>query len=186
MKVIANKRDRACIRGQRKLGIDVQVRNRHVAILILLLTVFLAACVPTNADDAKRQAEVAERGAEVMPFDLEQTMHVFTPQDNGGLQKVALKDDGATEQIELIRIHLQEEAERFQEGDFADPAQIHGHEMPGLAELRAHDGRIEIRYSELPDGAQIEYITEDEGLIDAIHHWFKAQLMDHGSHAQQQ
>lgn len=182
MKVIDNQRDERRVNGQR-ISMRHRARSGCIPILMLISIFVLAACVPANADQSKRQAEVAERGVDVMPFDLEQTMHVFTPRDDGGLQKVVLKEDGAVEQIDLIRVHLQEEAERFRKGDFADPAQIHGHEMPGLAELSDHAGRIEIRYSELPEGAQIEYITDNAELIEAIHHWFEAQLMDHGSHA---
>jgi hypothetical protein len=38
------------------------------------------------------------------------------------------------EQIALIRQHLQDEAEKLRRADFGDPATIHGHDMPGLAE----------------------------------------------------
>lgn len=156
---------------------------------LLLLSITLVACGPTNATETEgtlpsRQAEVAARGTDVMPFDLDQTTHIFTPREDGGLQQVVVKEDADAEQLELVRTHLREEAQNFRNGDFADPAQIHGHQMPGLAELRAHDGRITVRYSELPDGAQIEYITEDEQLVEAIHLWFEAQVMDHGVHAQ--
>jgi hypothetical protein len=39
-----------------------------------------------------RQEEIARRGAKVMPFDLEPTAHVFQKLDDGGLQKVVVKD----------------------------------------------------------------------------------------------
>ncbi len=130
-----------------------------------------------------RQAEVAARGAEVMPFDLEQTRHVFEELDDGGLQIVVAKDPANAEQIRLIRDHLQEEAERFRRGDFGDPATIHGQEMPGLRELRASAGRIEVGYSALPGGAQLRYHTTDPQLVDALHRWFAAQVSDHGAHA---
>jgi hypothetical protein len=39
-----------------------------------------------------RHEEVAARGATVMPFDLEQTMHVFQKLEDGGLQKVVVKE----------------------------------------------------------------------------------------------
>jgi hypothetical protein len=130
-----------------------------------------------------RQAEVAARGAQVMPFDLEQTIHVFQPLEDGGVQTVTAKDPASVEQIELIRGHLQEEAARFRRGDFSDPAKIHGDAMPGLAELRAGASRIDVRYTELSDGAQLRYTTSDPALITALHHWFQAQLSDHGQHA---
>ena len=130
-----------------------------------------------------RQANVAAHGAQVMPFDLDQTHHVFDPLDDGGLQTVTANDPANEEQIGLIQEHLAEIAQEFQEGNFSDPAQIHGHQMPGLEELRAGASRIEITYSALPDGGKIRYLTEEPDLINAIHHWFMAQLSDHGQHA---
>jgi hypothetical protein len=56
--------------------------------------------------------------------------------------------------------------------------------MPGLAELRAGHERFEVRYRDLPDGAQIDYRTADPSLVTAIHHWFDAQLGDHGDDAE--
>jgi hypothetical protein len=130
----------------------------------------------------ERQEEVAERGSEVMPFDLERTTHLFEKTDDGGLQQV-LSDDNDPEQIALIQTHLQEEALRFQQGDFDDPAQIHGDQMPGLALLRAEYGQVEVVYTPLAEGAQITYQAETPELIAAIHAWFDAQLSDHGPHA---
>jgi len=133
-------------------------------------------------DVTTRQEEVAKRGSEVMPFDLERTTHLFEKTVYGGLQQV-LSDDGDREQIALIQTHLQEEALRFQQGDFDDPAQIHGDEMPGLAVLRAEYGQVEVVYTPLGDGAQIDYKAETLEVIAAIHAWFDAQLTDHGAHA---
>ncbi|HEX6383188.1 MAG TPA: hypothetical protein VF177_00825 [Anaerolineae bacterium] len=136
----------------------------------------------TSQDVRARQEEVAERGSEVMPFDLERTTHLFEKTAYGGLQQV-LSDDGDIEQIALIQAHLQEEALRFQRGDFDDPAQIHGDEMPGLTVLRAEYGQVEVVYTPLPDGAQIVYQAEAPEVTAAIHAWFDAQLSDHGTHA---
>jgi hypothetical protein len=130
-----------------------------------------------------RQEEVAKRGAQVMPFDLEQTMHMFQTLADGGRQTVTAKDPSNSAQIALIQAHLQEEAAKFQRGDFSDPAQIHGEDMPGLAALRAGAGHIAVQYTPLPNGAQIQYTTQDPGLITALHQWFAAQRSDHGHHA---
>jgi hypothetical protein len=55
--------------------------------------------------------------------------------------------------------------------------------MPGLAQLKAGAAKIYVRYSALPDGAQIRYQAKDPKLVTALHQWFSAQLSDHGSHA---
>jgi hypothetical protein len=101
---------------------------------------------------------------------------------SGGVQQV-LSTDGDTQQVSLIREHLKAEAERFRHGDFSDPSTIHGPEMPGLRTLAAGAGRIDIRYTDIPAGAQIAYDTADPALRTAIHAWFDAQVREHGHHA---
>jgi hypothetical protein len=136
-----------------------------------------------NAADPPRQQDVARRGAQVMPFDLEQTLHQFQALEDGGVQRVIAKDPRNEAQIRLIRMHLKEEAARFARGDLTDPASIHGADMPGLATLSRNAARIAIRYAELPDGAEIRYTAKDPESLQAIHRWFQAQLDDHGRHA---
>jgi hypothetical protein len=149
-----------------------------VALALSSILASTGVCAPPT-----RQEDVATRGAQVMPFDLEQTMHVFEPLADGGLQTVTAKDPTNSQQITLIQTHLQEEVAKFRQGDFSDPATIHGQDMPGLAALQAGARHIEIHYTPLPNGAQIQYATKDPGLIMALHQWFAAQLSDHGHHA---
>jgi hypothetical protein len=132
-----------------------------------------------------RQEEVAAKGTKIMPFDLEQTMHHFQPLENGGLQTVTVKDPSNSTQIALIQAHLKEEAEKFHRGDFADPAKIHGENMPGLAALQTGAQYIDVQYTALPNGAQIRYSTKDPTLVMVLHQWFAAQRADHGHHAVQ-
>ncbi|MEU0246200.1 aspartate carbamoyltransferase [Streptomyces sp. NPDC006235] len=131
-----------------------------------------------------RQKVVAQRGQSVMPFDLEQTTHRFTPTATGGTQDVVADQRGDAEQVDLIRAHLRKEAQAFSRGDFSDPARIHGADMPGLAELQDDYDRFDVRYGERANGATLTYTTEDSALVDALHSWFEAQLGDHGAHAE--
>jgi len=136
------------------------------------------------APSQQRQAEVATRGAEVMPFDLQSTSHVFTRNRNGGLQQVLVKNPGDAVQLRLVRSHLRDIAARFEQGDFSAPTQIHGEDMPGLAQLKqARPGEVSIHYRDLPNGAQIRYATSNPALVQALHQWFQAQLADHGADA---
>ena len=143
----------------------------------------LGGCGDDDGARAERQREVAARGAEVMPFDLESTTHRFAEQDDGLTQTVVVDRPGDAEQLRLVRRHLREEAERFRDGDFGDPETIHGAEMPGLDELRDHDGAVEVTYREVADGAVIEYTTAEPDLVAALHAWAAAQVSDHGDHA---
>ena len=87
--------------------------RRSVGLLAVTLAVALVAGLGIwwaigEAAKRDRQAEVAARGARVMPFDLEQTKHIFQPMDDGGLQTVIAKDPSNAGQVALIRAHLQE------------------------------------------------------------------------------
>jgi hypothetical protein len=143
----------------------------------------VAALVFSVGREPSRQDVIADRGAEVMPFDLEKTNHVFKATDFGGVQEVVARDPRDVDQIVLIRGHLRKEADRFRVGDFGDPATIHGHDMPGLAVLEARAADIVIAFQRLSDGARVTYRTEDPELVAALHDWFSAQLADHGAHA---
>jgi hypothetical protein len=134
-----------------------------------------------------RRAEVAERGAAVMPFDLDATTHRFDARPDGLVQTVVADDpaaEGGGEQVALVREHLADEAERFTRGDFGDPASIHGEDMPGLAALSEGSDRIAVAYAEVPAGARITYTTAEPDLVEALHLWAEAQVSDHGDHAE--
>ena len=130
-----------------------------------------------------RQAAVAKRGSQVMPFDLERSTHRFVKTADGGLQTV-VSDDGDPKQIALIRDHLRTEARLFRQGAFDDPVTIHGADVPGVADIRAGAARIDIAYSDVADGARLRYRTDDALLVVALHRWFDAQTSDHGAHAE--
>lgn len=150
----------------------------------VLVVVALAGCGSEADALADRQAEVAERGSEVMPFDLDATTHRFASTETGLVQTITANDPDDSEQIALIREHLEEEAARFAQGDLDDPATIHGDEMPGLAALRSGAADIDIQFETRDDGARLTYTTEDPDLIEALHQWGQAQVSDHGEHAE--
>ena len=146
-----------------------------------ILLLGAVACTSQPQASPARRAEVAARGAEVMPFDLSKTRHRFEDLPVGGLQTVTANDPADTLQLRLIREHLQQEAVRFSRGDFADPMAIHGHTMPGVAELRQGFRQIQVRFDAIPGGATLRYITDDPIMLTALHRWFAAQRTDHGS-----
>ncbi|MGW8889567.1 aspartate carbamoyltransferase [Streptomyces sp. NPDC055749] len=169
-------------RKRRVLGAGAAVVVLGAAAAVALV----AGGSPQDSGDGQtgRQRVVAERGKSVMPFDLEQTTHRFTPTKTGGVQDVVADQSGDEEQIRLIRAHLRKEGEAFGRGDFADPARIHGTGMPGLAALEEGHDRVAVRYEDRADGATLTYVTQDPALVDALRDWFEAQLGDHGGHAE--
>lgn len=153
---------------------------------VLTALVLGTGCLPALYAQTldQRQAEVARRGAHVMPFDLQRTQHIFSKTAKGGIQQVRVRDSSEQDQINLIRQHLSSIASAFSAGNYSGPMHIHGADMPGLALLRqAKPGDIRIDYQELTDGAQITYSSAQEKYVEAIHQWFDAQLSDHGHHA---
>lgn len=146
-----------------------------VAVLLLLGSPTVFAQTP--------QERVHQMSHNVMPFDMSKTMHIFKMTESGGVQRVVARDPSDSDQIALIKQHLKHEAERFQRGDYSDPAMLHGKDMPGLKELRAGASDIKVSYAELSAGAEITFKTADLHLLTAIHRWFGAQLSEHGADA---
>ena len=114
----------------------------------------------------------------VMPFDMAKTLHVFKMTESGGIQRVVVRQHGDVGQMELIRTHLGEEAKRFQRGDYSDPMKLHGSAMPGLAELEAAAGHIQVTYEAVANGAEIRFVTSDLHALTAIHRGFGTQLSE--------
>jgi len=148
---------------------------KALAILLLLGSATVSAQTP--------QEHVHQMSQNVMPFDISKTLHIFKMTESGGVQRVVARNPGETGQVALIQKHLKHEAERFQRGDYSDPATLHGAAMPGLKELRAGAADIAVAYAELPAGAEISFETNDLHLLTAIHRWFGAQLSEHGADA---
>lgn len=165
----------------------MQTRKKYSLLLITLIVVIASGGLGVywyNQEQIQARLEyIHERGTLVMPFDLNKTTHFFDKTETGGIQKIQTKDPQDKEQITLIRTHLQKEKELFDSGDFSDPSALHGESMPGLTVLEKSADKLEVEYSDLPDGAQLIFLTDDAKVIDALHMWFMAQLQDHGSDA---
>ena len=163
--------------------------NKHLRNLIYLAQFVLSIFVlisSANLFAQTRQEHVHQMALSVMPFYMSKTVHIFQMTESGGVQKVIAKDPGATDQIMLIQQHLQHEAKSFQQGDYSDPAKLHGADMPGLKDLQTGASRIKVSYAALPSGAEITFETTDLHLLTALHRWFGAQLSEHGADARQE
>jgi hypothetical protein len=160
-------------------------RNKSIIFLLVAMLPLLAACGDKNepAQSINRVAEVREKGSEVMPFDLDKTLHTFEKTSYGGFQIVSIRGLGNSDELNPIREHLKKIATDFENGNFGDPVSIHGSQMPGLSTLQANSSKFSINYIEQVNGAKLEYHSTDDMIISALHLWFDAQLTDHGTDA---
>ena len=160
----------------------MQLLNRKSMWGVVVLGILaLAGC---GEDTDNKLADVRERGEMVMGFDLEKTTHTFTETPDGGVQSVVVKDLKDIENLLKLREHLKEVAEKFSRGDFEDPETIHGENMGGVQELKTLYKEITISYKDIENGGEITYTTKNGEAIMAIHHWFEAQLSEHGEDAE--
>jgi hypothetical protein len=151
----------------------------HITLMISILILFWSETMYAKTP----QEQVHKMAHSVMPFDISKTVHIFKMTEFGGIQQVIAKDPGSSDQIAFIQQHLLHEAEKFQLGDYSDPAKLHGTQMPGLKELQAGSSEIKVSYATLPTGAELTFETTDLHLLTAIHRWFGAQLSEHGEDA---
>ena len=159
----------------------ISAKHKAAILSFVIATIMLFAHSGIRAES--KQERVHHMSHHVMPFDMSKTIHVFRMTESGGVQKVLARDPGDTDQILLIKKHLSHEAEKFGHGDYSDPTQLHGADMPGLVELRENPSKVKVSYSELPAGAQLRFETKDLSMLTAIHRWFGAQLSEHGADA---
>lgn len=148
--------------------------------LILALTVSLTA-PPTWAQTV--QEKVHHMSPMVMPFDMTKTLHIFKMTEHGGVLQVIVRQSRWKAQVPLIQQHLKHEAMQFQKGNYADPATLHGTDMPGLKDLTQGAASVKVSYQDLPNGGVITFETTSLHLQTAIHRWFGAQLSEHGADA---
>ena len=159
------------------------ISAKHKVTILAIAHAVIVLLIYSGSFAQTKQEQVHHMSYQVMPFDMSKTIHVFKMTELGGVQKVLARNANETDQILLIRQHLGHEAEMFKHGNYSDPTKLHGHDMPGIAELRANPSKVKVSYSELPEGAQIVFETKDLSMLTAIHRWFGAQLSEHGADA---
>ena len=149
---------------------------------VIVASVVVFVFVVAGRDDQGSAAghdAMTQHADDVMPFDLEGTTHTFVKTDSGGIEEVVADVSSDTHNIDLVRSHLEFEASEFRNGNFSDPAKIHGTDMPGLKELEAGAGQVDVRYEAIPVGARITYSSTEHALVAALHAWFDRQTADH-------
>ena len=123
---------------------------------------------------------VNERGAMVMGFDQEKTVHHFYLYSDGGAIDIAVKDPSDLKNRDAIRAHLPHLAMMFGSGDFDAPMLVHDSvNVPGTALLKKLEDAVRYTYVETPAGGRINIVTSDPTALAALHNFLRYQIAEH-------
>ncbi|HEX6163981.1 MAG TPA: hypothetical protein VFZ31_11475 [Vicinamibacterales bacterium] len=139
---------------------------------LLVLTLFQAV------GPSGHQA-VKDRGAHVMGFDQDATVHHFRLHADGGSIDIAAKDRNDIKNRDAIRSHLPHIASMFGDGNFEAPMLIHDTNVPGTEQMAALKNRIRFVYVETPAGGRLDVFTTDQEALAAVHDFMRFQIADH-------
>ena len=134
---------------------------------------------PHHGGSASHHSGVAERGDRVMGFDHAKTTHHFRLTPSGGSIEVTANDPQDAASRDAIRAHLSHVAERFAQGDFDTPRQVHDREPPGVPAMQAKKSSIVWKYRDLPAGGEIRIETADRDALASVHEFLRFQIEDH-------
>lgn len=120
-----------------------------------------------------------KNGEKAMGFSQTATTHHFLLMPDGGAIRVTANDKNDLENREKIRTHLGEIAKQFKEGVFTTPFAVHGQVPPGVPDMDRLKDKIDYRYEEVENGAQVRITTNDPTARAAIYEFLKFQITEH-------
>src|SRR5687767_14811735 len=124
-------------------------------------------------------AAVDARGAHVMGFDQQRTVHHFRLYEDGGAIEVGVRDPADAADRDAIRQHLPHIAALFAEGRFDLPMLVHDTNVPGTGDLARLKAHVTYTYSETPAGGRVDIVSRDAAALAAVHRFLAFQIADH-------
>lgn len=146
---------------------------------MLLASLVAVATLPQQPPAADPHAQMNARGAHVMGFDPDKTVHQFRLHTDGGAIDIRVKDRADLTNVAAIRSHLPHIAEMFGDGNFEAPMLIHATDVPGTNAMAAAKDRIRFAYVDTPMGGRVDIITTDPAAQKAVHEFLRFQIADH-------
>jgi hypothetical protein len=155
--------------------------RRTLAVLLLAGCKAAApASDPASAAGADSAfAAVQARGATVMGVSQTASTHVFEDLPDGGRIVYTANAANDTAAVHAIQAHLRDIAGAFAKGDFSQPAQVHGREVPGTAALAARNATVRYLVADRPDGGELRIVTNDAATLAAVRDFLQFQRTDH-------
>lgn len=145
----------------------------HLTLLVLTLALQAAG----HSHDQGLKA----RGAQVMGFDQDATVHHFRLHPDGGAIDIAVKNGADAASRDAIRSHLPHIAQMFGDGNFSSPMLIHDTDVPGTRAMAELKNRIRFAYVETPGGGRVDIFTTDASALAAVHEFLRFQITDHAT-----
>jgi hypothetical protein len=147
-------------------------------------TLWLVACLalapPAVAAAQDHHGNAARRGARVMGFDQDRTVHHFLLFADGGAIDVSVKDPADAKNRDAVRSYLPHVAVMFGSGDFHAPMLVHdSSNVPGTTVLAERKQKIRYEYAETPNGGRVNIVTTDPEALAAVHAFLRFQITDH-------
>ena len=143
------------------------------------IALLLAGLISVDAPQHPHHEAVAARGAAVMGFDQEKTVHRFVLYEDGGAIEVSVRDATDATNLAAIRSHLPHVAGMFGAGRFEAPMLVHATDVPGTTEMAALKDRLTYTYVETPNGGRVVIATRDRDAVAAVHRFLRFQITDH-------
>jgi hypothetical protein len=103
---------------------------RIAATLALVVITGVVTPIRASLSAQHQHPGVNERGAKVMGFDQEKTVHHFHLYTDGGAIDVAARDPNDKTNLDAIRSHLPHIATMFGQGNFEAPMLVHETNVP--------------------------------------------------------
>jgi hypothetical protein len=146
---------------------------------MLLTVLFATAVVAQQPPATDAHAQMNARGAHVMGFDQDKTVHQFRLHTDGGAIDIRVKDPKDRGHLTAIRSHLPHITGMFGAGNFQAPMLIHATDVPGTGAMASRKDRIRFAYVETPQGGRVDIVTTDAEAVKAVHEFLRFQIADH-------
>ena len=116
--------------------------------------------------------------SESVGFTSGSVQETFTSTSSGGFEDavVIVPDDEAA--VRRLQTQMRKRAHAFARGEFVDPTNPHGDLVPGLREMRDQWNKMHVHYENLPRGSRVRYTTNDPVMVEALHQWFTARVVN--------
>jgi hypothetical protein len=133
------------------------------------------------AQSKERRAAVDHRHDDATGVAHQASTHHFVLAKDGGAIVLEVNDASDVAGRDRIREHLKHIARAFGEGDFALPRRVHDQAPPGTDVMAARRASIRYAYAPTEKGGRVTISTRDAQSLEAVHHFLRFQIEDHGT-----